>query len=205
MEKNEQSDAGNKEMKQGLILFIILLQPILLLGSCSYISANLFYEDPLTAIEHNNLGVAYEREGKYDLAKREYQMAIEKKKDFTVSIINLGNVYFATGELDKAEKQYTRALETDPDNIDAANNLGNVYLRKRDDPETAIEILSKRMESAEEMPGYYLDTLGRLYIESGNRERGIELLRKACKKTGDEELRAGINSYLEDLGSFGCE
>lgn len=205
MEKNEQSDAGNKGMKQGLTLFIILLQPILLLGSCSYISANLFYEDPLTAIEHNNLGVAYEREGKYDLAKREYKMAIEKKKDFTVSIINLGNVYFTTGELDKAEKQYTRALETDPDNTDAANNLGNVYLKKGKHPETAIEILSERMESAEEMPDYYLDTLGRLYLESGNKERGIALLKKACKKTGDEKLKTSIKSYLEDLGSGSCE
>lgn len=205
MEKNEQSYAGNKGMKQGLILFIMLPQLILLLASCSYISANLFYEDPLSAIEHNNLGVAYEREGKYDLAKREYKMAIEKKKDFTVSIINLGNVYFKTGELEKAEKHYTRALETDPDNIDAANNLGNVYLKKGKDPEAAIEILSERMESAEEMPGYYLDTLGRLYIESGNRQRGIELLKKACNKTGDEELRTSIRLYLEDLGSSGCE
>lgn len=205
MEKNEQSYAGNKGMRQGLMLFIILLQPILLLGSCSYISTNLFYEDPLTAIEHNNLGVAYEREGKYDLAKREYKMAIEKKKDFTVSIINLGNVYFTTGELDKAEKQYTRALETDPDNIDAANNLGNIYLKKEGDLQPAIKILSERMQSAEEMPEYYLDTLGRLYVESGNKEKGIELLKKACNKTGDKELRTSIKSYLEDLGSGSCE
>lgn len=187
------------------LIFILSLNFLLLGNSCSYVSSTLFYEDPLTAVEHNNLGVAYEREGKFDLAIREYKMAIDKDKDFTVSIINLGNVYFARGEIKKAEKQYKKALEIEPGNITAVNNLANIYLHRNRDFDEAIELMTANIDNAQDMPGYYLDTLGRLYISAGEKEKGRDVLFEACKKTGDDRgLRESINSYLEEHNLGSC-
>jgi len=59
--------------------FVLLLTVSITLNfSCSYISGALKYEDPLTAEEHNNLGVAYEKEEKYKLAVNEYKKAAKK-------------------------------------------------------------------------------------------------------------------------------
>ena len=57
------------------VFFALILILSLISSGCASIYAPYFTKDPLTAEEHNNLGVIYEREGKYDLAIREYKSA----------------------------------------------------------------------------------------------------------------------------------
>jgi len=191
-------------MVKNKTIFILLIHLLLLITGCSYISSTLFYKDPLTAVEHNNLGVAYEKEGKLELAEREYKMAIDKDSDFTVSIINLGNVYFAQGKLKKAKKKYRKALEIDPGNINAANNLGNLYLETGSDHDAAIELMTGNMSTPDEMPAYYLDTLARLYIETGEQLKGIEMLKLACTKAKEQSLKENIDEMLSELKAGRC-
>ena len=65
-------------MNNKLFLALFLAVAATMNFSCSYISGAINYEDPLTAEEHNNLGVAYEKEEKYKLAKKEYKKAAKK-------------------------------------------------------------------------------------------------------------------------------
>jgi tetratricopeptide (TPR) repeat protein len=80
-------------------------------------------EDPLTAVEHVELGVAYERKGELDLALREYEMALRKDRKFFLARLNLGNVFLAKKEYGKAREEYLRALELRPGDPEATNNL----------------------------------------------------------------------------------
>jgi Tfp pilus assembly protein PilF len=83
-------------------------------------------DDPLTAVQHNELGYIYESQGKYELAEREYRQALNKEKNWAVPYFNLGNVHFRRGDLNRAEGYYRKALQRDPKNSDIMNNLAYV-------------------------------------------------------------------------------
>lgn len=174
--------------------------------SCSYISSAIKYEDPLTAEEHNNLGVAYEKEGKYKLAVKEFKKAAKKDPALVTPVINLGNVYFVQGKFKKAEKYYLKALAKDSKSIVAANNLGNVYLKTGKNYEKGIDQLTFALPPPEIAPAYALDTLAMLYAQSGDTEMAMQLLQSACSKTeGDDALKSEIDTHLKEIGNKSCE
>jgi tetratricopeptide (TPR) repeat protein len=100
-----------------------LLLVLLLAGGCSRIPKIIVLEDPLTAAEHVDLGVAYERKGDLDLARREYERALQKDRKFIRARLNLGNIYLAKKEYGKARPEYLLALELRPGDAEATNNL----------------------------------------------------------------------------------
>ncbi|HYM82315.1 MAG TPA: tetratricopeptide repeat protein [Candidatus Limnocylindria bacterium] len=86
--------------------------------------------DPLSAAEHNDLGVAYERAGKIALAEREYRKALRLESSFARARVNLGNLAAAAGRWPEAERHYRRALRDLPGDPDARNNLAVTLLRR---------------------------------------------------------------------------
>ena len=96
------------------------------LTSCS-MPKIIILEDPLSAEEHNNLGVAYEKKGMLELAEKEYKKAIKKRKKWDTPYFNLGNVYFKKKDFEKAKDYYKKAIEINPKNTDAMNNLAYLY------------------------------------------------------------------------------
>jgi Tfp pilus assembly protein PilF len=105
-----------------VIVYSVLL---LLLSSCSLPHVYVI-DDPLTAIQHNELGYIYESQGKFELAEKEYKRAVQKEKSWAVPYFNLGNLYFKMGDLKRAEEHYREALEKDGTNPDFMNNLAYV-------------------------------------------------------------------------------
>jgi Flp pilus assembly protein TadD len=83
------------------------------------------YNDPLSAYEHNDLGVIYEKKGMFDLAEKEYKKAINKDKNWYLPYFNLGNLYYKKGDREKAIDYYLKALEKEK-NPDVLNNLAYV-------------------------------------------------------------------------------
>ncbi len=98
--------------------------------SCSRIPKIVRAQDPLTAEENNDLGFAYERQNKPELAEKEYLKAARKRKDWAVPRFNLGNVYFKKGDHESAIKMYREALVMDPACTDCMNNLAWVLCRQ---------------------------------------------------------------------------
>lgn len=86
--------------------------------------------DPLTANEHNDLGVVYETRGELGLAKQEYRKALRRDSHDSRARVNLGNVAAAGNDWRSAEKQYRRALTDSSTNYDAMNNLAVALLRQ---------------------------------------------------------------------------
>jgi len=86
--------------------------------------------DPLSAAEHNDLGVAYEKRGERELAEREYRRALTHDRHFARARVNLGNCAAARGQWSDAARQYRRALVDIPGDPDARNNLAFALLRQ---------------------------------------------------------------------------
>lgn len=192
-------------MKKPRYLSLLLFAAIFLISGCAQIRSALMYEDPLTAVENNNLGVAYEREGEYELAVREYKKAIEKDSNFTVAMINLANIYLKTEKPKKAKKYYKKALETDPSSLVARNNLANLYMNTNKDYESAFTLMTDIEIPEDELPAFYLDTLGDLYRATGDTESAIQKYLLACEKLSeDDELMKILDEKLKEFQGGGC-
>lgn len=107
-------------MNKILILGVLCMT---LLTGCS-IPRIMIVGDPLSATEHVQLGQAYEQQGEFEAALREYDKA---SKDFPRVHLYKGNVYFQQGAHRLAEKAYLRAINELPDEPRSYNNLAWLY------------------------------------------------------------------------------
>jgi len=87
-------------------------------------------DDPLTAQQHNDLGVAYEEKGDFTLAGKEYEKAIKKNRDWVIPYLNLGHLYYRQDKLDQAERALREGLRVKGDHPDLLNNLAWVLMEK---------------------------------------------------------------------------
>ena len=75
-------------------------------------------------VAHNNLGFAFQTQGKFNEAMSHYHQALQLKSDDAKAYNNLGLALKAQGKLDEAVSYYQQALRIRPDLVEAHNNLG---------------------------------------------------------------------------------
>lgn len=83
-------------------------------------------QHPTQAIEHYDLGVALQNQGKAEEAAERYRRALEIDPDLTDAHNNLGNILKGQGKLGQAIDCYRRTIEIDPNYQMAHYNLANV-------------------------------------------------------------------------------
>ena len=111
-------------MKKIPIVFLVIL-----LTACTMPKIVIF-DDPLTAQQHNDLGVAYEQKGDFNLAAKEYEKAVQKNRDWVIPYLNLGHLYYRQGKLDQAERTLREGIRIKGDHPDLLNNLACVMMEK---------------------------------------------------------------------------
>jgi len=180
-----------RSLRQVLPFLLVLL----LAGGCSRIPKVIVLEDPLTAAEHVDLGVAYERKGELDLAQREYERALRKDGKFYQARVNLGNIFLAKKEYGKAREEYLLALELRPGDAEATNNLSWAAIYSGEGIDQALV----QMEAVVSGPGgrqpIILDTLGVLRMRAnrpGPAEEAFALAETHCRPAGAAP-REGVN------------
>jgi len=180
-----------RSLRQVLPFLLVLL----LAGGCSRIPKVIVLEDPLTAAEHVDLGVAYERKGELDLAQREYERALRKDGKFYQARVNLGNIFLAKKEYGKAREEYLLALELRPGDAEATNNLSWAAIYSGEGIDQALV----QMEAVVSGPGgrqpIILDTLGVLRMRAnrpGPAEEAFALAETLCRPAGAAP-REGVN------------
>ena len=72
---------------------------------------------------YNNLGEAFDRQGKYDLAIKEFEAAVQLSPGYSFALNNLGNVYGKKKNYPKAIHYFEKALAQKPDYAPAHYNL----------------------------------------------------------------------------------
>lgn len=184
----------------GRVLSFLLV--LLLAGGCSRIPRIIVLEDPLNAAEHVDLGVAYERKGELDLARREYERALLKDTKFHRARVNLGNVFLAKKEYRKAREEYLLALELRPGDAEATNNLSWTAIFSGEGIDEALA----RMELVVSGPGgrkaTLLDTLGVLRMRANRPDAAAEAFALAgamCDAACPDEVRREIEDHREEL------
>jgi Tfp pilus assembly protein PilF len=115
-------------MTKKILSFIL----IILIAGCAApkIPKIIVIDDPLTAEQHNDLGVAYEQKGDFDLAGKEFEKAIKKNKDWVIPYLNLAHLYYRQDMLDEAESTLREGLRIKGDHPDLLNNLAWVLMEK---------------------------------------------------------------------------
>ena len=208
MGKDEQAHAYRAKVKSYLIkqAYLIFIVSFIISG-CGYLPINvLLMRDPLTAEEHNDLGVAYENEGKYELAIREYKAALKKNNELVVPLVNIGNVFLKQKNYSEAENYYQMALRMDPYNLEAANNLASLHMITGSEYQKALETLTRAVVFNKGFPPYAMDTMGVLYYRLGNVDKAKFFLTNACESAqNDISLIQEIDQHLQDMGEPGCK
>jgi tetratricopeptide (TPR) repeat protein len=102
-------------------------------------------DDPLTPMEHLDLGRAYEQQGKTELAEKEYKLAAKQNP---LGHLYLGNLYFSQDDANQAEKAYKKAIDGMPDNFEAYNNLAWLYYTRQTRLDRAEELARRALELA---------------------------------------------------------
>lgn len=137
-------------------LLMALLVSAAVVPGCSRI---VVLHDPLSPPEHNDLGVAYEAQGRLDLAAREYRRALKQDPRFGRARLNLGNVEAAAGRWARAEREYRRALLDLPGDPDPPNNLAVALLRRGRALDEAETLASRAVALAAGRDSLYRATL----------------------------------------------
>jgi Flp pilus assembly protein TadD len=137
-------------------LIALTLVVVTTLAGCAHF---VVLHDPLTASEHNDLGVAYESSGQRDLAAREYRKALRLDSHQARARVNLGNIEAANKRWGSAEKCYRRALSDSSTDWDAMNNLAVALLRQGRRRDEARSLAERAVAGGGERDSVYRATL----------------------------------------------
>jgi tetratricopeptide (TPR) repeat protein len=148
-----------------------------------------------SAVVWNKLGIAYQHMYALDIAKLQYEKALELDPKYPEALNNLGTVYYGQQNYHKAEIYYQKAIHLKPACASFFSNLGTAYFADHNykrgtqayrkafslDPEV---FLSDPLEHVAEMGPIEEQAtlnyaLARLYAEAGMVDPAIHYLRLA--------------------------
>ena len=152
--------AGSVLFAEVLVLrvFVLLLCGMLLFGCVprKAVHAGTAVQD------HLGLGVAYERQGDWGSAMREYALAsaTDPRGSFY-----LGNLLFQQNELDSAEQEYRKAMQHMRSDPDLFNNLAWLLYTKQDNLDEAEKLANVAVQlGGSERFAEYWDTLEQIRL-----------------------------------------
>lgn len=158
-----------------------------MIAGCGHKSLKGKKKDSLSAQEHLVLGSIYEKRGETDLALREYVAALEQEPRFLPAMIRLAELSYGMAEYGQAERYYRKAIKLAPRNGDLYNNLCWVYISQGKKLKKAEMLIARAMDLTPEHGGYYLDTLGAIYIEDQRYREAIEVLEEAITRFDESQ------------------
>jgi len=148
---------ARRRTRSGLAWFA--LAALVPLAGCAHL---VILHDPLTASEHNDLGVAYEARSEPRLAAKEYRRALRLDPHQSRTRVNLGNAEAAMGRWRSAEKSYRRALRDSSGDFDAMNNLAVALMKQHRSPEEARALAERAVAGGGVRDSIYRATLEEL-------------------------------------------
>jgi tetratricopeptide (TPR) repeat protein len=119
-------------------------------------------EQPESAVAHYNLGLAYQKWGKFRLAEEAYVAAVERDPDLVEAWVNLGGVRLHLWDFDGCLAASKEAVRRRDDLVLAHYNLGQAYLYKNE-PEQLVECTRRVLElDRNHAEGHYFAAVGLL-------------------------------------------
>ena len=168
----------------------LLISIIICLGVTTY-ERNRVWQDPITLWTdvvsknpknhrgHNNLGLALNDQGRFNLAVRHLLEALRIKPGFALAHTNLGAVFLRQGRVEEAIDHLSAALLITPFSVQAHNSLG-VALANKGEFEEAIRHFSEALRIK---PGFAVahNGLGNVYARQGRITEAVKHWSKALE------------------------
>lgn len=144
---------------------------------------------------HNNVGLNYLQDRIYYAAIQEFKIAIQLSQNTQATAIfksNLGETYMFIGYPDMARICFEDALKLYGLNFQYYINLAKCY-------EQLNIVQSKISEYKASDKVYDKIMLGLLYIQSGEKRRGVVILDDVCMSEPDLLITPAIKQYIKEI------
>ncbi len=146
---------------------------------------------------HNNLGNAYQAQGKLDAAIAEFQKAIILKPSDETFHCNLAVTLAKKGDHEEAIREYREALRLSPRDFHSHYNLGNL-LSKMGHGDEAIVAYQQAIEADPERPEAHFNLAGSYWEEGRWPEAAVHYEEALAGEIGPQQaagahLRLGAN------------
>ncbi len=178
-------------MKKYLILLLLFLSFI----TSGYRKPDVYVIDATkNAYLHNNMGLRYMNERLYYAAIQEFKIAISLNPNTQATSVyynNIGDAYMAIGYPDLARQPYEDAIKQYSLSFQYYQDLAQCY--------KALGIVNSKIKEYSK-GGNILNKvmLGLLYIENGNKKRGIILLDEFVMTEPDLLITTAVKKYIKD-------
>lgn len=143
-------------------------------------------KSPKNPRAHNNLGVLYKNQERYDEAVRELQLAIRLKPDDADKYNNLGAVFLKLGFYERAIEQFKSAVKIQPNYAKAFYNLAYAY-----DEQGIYTNAIQEYRNAIRLNGDYAEAhsnLGLIYAKQGQFKEAINEFYESLKTKPDDHI-----------------
>ena len=172
---------------------------LFLLPACS-LPRVVVLHDPLSAEEHLRLAGIYDAQEKPELAREQYEAAVNSDPRHARAWSLLGDFSFRTRDYKTAQKAYEKAISLEPAKGDLYNNLAWVHLQSPEQAEKARELAGKALSLTPDHRPYYLDTLGVALLKLGKTAEAITAIREsiATLPANKPELAAEAYEHLAE-------
>lgn len=150
---------------------------------------------------YNNLGEAYDKQGKYDLAIKEFEAAIQLSPGYFFGLNNLGNVYGKKKNYPKAIHYFKQALAQKPDYAPAYYNLARA-LHLQGKPQEALESYRQAIRYNPYFEQAFFN-LANLALQSGLLDEAIVNFQRFLKmQPHHARARFGLGNVYAMQGQF---
>jgi len=165
----------------------------------------------------NKLGIAQQQQGNYRLARKAYNEALHRRKEFSEAWNNIGTTYFLENKYAKSIKYYLRSLQLNPSSAPVHLNLGTAYYHKKKyaaaveeyrqalslDPKVLTEraTLGSVMQTRSVDAQYYF-YLAKVFASLGRAEDSVRYLRRALEDGFEDLKRIKEDEDFQKISQF---
>ncbi len=160
-----------------ILLFSLTIQRNFVWRSNLSLWSDAVAKSPVSARAHDNLGLAWMEEKKYDLAIKEFNRTLELNRRYYLAYYNAGVAYQLQGDFEKAKMSYIKSLDVNPEYFRSWYNLGIVY-RRLGELDQAVASYDKAIVIDPRHPFVY-NNLGVVLTEMGEYKRAVGVFKMA--------------------------
>jgi tetratricopeptide (TPR) repeat protein len=170
-----------------------------------------------SAVIWNKLGIAYQQQQDYRAARKAYNEALRRQKDFAIAWNNIGTTYFLENKYSKSIKFYQRSLQLNPNSAPVHLNLGTAYYHKKKYAEAVTEygqalrldpnVLSERspvgsVVQTRSADAQYYFYLAKALASTGRAEDAVRYLRRALEDGFGDLKRIREDADFQKISDF---
>jgi len=184
------------------ITYSLLVIIVLLLSACTTVEVevNPRINNKVAADANIQLGIAYLREGNYEMARLKLDKALKLQPDSPGVHEAIAILFERVGETAQAERHYKKMLKLNPEYARGHNNYGQFLCTQGRYREAEKEFLLAANNAFYVIPGLPLTNAGLCALREPDMEKAEEYFRQALAKDADFApalLQMGNISYTK--------